>query len=246
MLKKAKTEKANEFRGLILYKKYFSLLQQNTENEKSRAVHRFELSKRISQIDYYNHKENAFNAWYSWHINKKRLLAGQILLTKKRISRSYQRAYKCWENAHKKATDQRIKEDAINEEKINQFRSHIIKRKIFEAWKEFVNGGIRRLKREKLHSIFTEWKFQIKEKSLLRNYLKQCHIDEKYSQTPITTFRFDVPKLTKEPTIPMISPISSEKPKGNAIYYSPIKVSENKETNFPSSLKESVKPFSHK
>ena len=75
------------------------------------------------------------------------------------------------------------------------YRLELMK-KVFKAWREELEETNLITSREFLFNIFQGWKYIVKEKKLLRKYLKECNaIDDKYLHTPITTFRHDLPHL---------------------------------------------------
>ena len=70
-----------------------------------------------------------------------------------------------------------------------------------------------RVKRSRLHQVFIAWKFLTREKKLLKKYLKESNIEEHYATTPLTTFRYEVPKII---TDSQLSPLSMESVEGGS------------------------------
>ncbi len=210
-LSQERTIKAAEFYSLLLRKKYFAFLQQNSAVAKARSMHRFELSRRIAQIDQHNLLDSAFHAMYSFHLAKKRLVAGYTILAKKHTPRVQRFFLRRWVEAVRAIAEAKKSEDQRRMESAGKHSRLRVMGKAFAGLRGVATEGIRRMRREKLHSVFTAWRVQAREKALLKGYLKQCHIDEKYALTPIATYRYDVPTI-KGADATGISPASSEDP----------------------------------
>lgn len=209
ILKKQKNQKSISFNKIILQKKSLASFQEYAVNQKSRKINRFELSKRISQIDQYNLKETALRAFYGWYISRKRLSAGQNVLIMKQSTHIKKRYMQIWQNATKTITHKKSEQETIESARANEFYLSILKRKVLNALKKSTFEGIKKMKREKLHEIFAAWKVLSNETKMLKGYLKQCNIDEKYSKTPGETYRHEVPKMHALLGASAISPESS-------------------------------------
>ena len=66
-----------------------------------------------------------------------------------------------------------------------RFRKNFLVEKVFYAWDQFVNEHSIKRKRSFIHSIFMGWKIQTRENALLRKYLIESNISEKYLQSSI-------------------------------------------------------------
>eukprot|EP01022_Parablepharisma_sp_SALTPOND_P013218 TRINITY_DN1746_c0_g1_i1.p1 TRINITY_DN1746_c0_g1~~TRINITY_DN1746_c0_g1_i1.p1 ORF type:complete len:904 (-),score=103.18 TRINITY_DN1746_c0_g1_i1:2758-5469(-) len=213
-LNREKVRKAKSFYGLVLAKKSIASLQEYCVTQKARAVHRFELSRRISQIDQYNLKETAFRALYGWYVYKKRLLAGQNVLQIKQRSHIRRRFLRKWWSVARAVIYQ---QEAVDCENARAVYERGLLTKVFKELKEMAKVGVRQGKRERMHAVFTAWKMLTKEQNMLRKYLKQCNIDEKYALTPGISYRFEAPKLHHAIGVSIISPESSEGTSSNRL-----------------------------
>ena len=78
--------------------------------------------------------------------------------------------------------------------------------------------------RELLIQILREWKKIIKERMLLKQYLKESKIEEKYSVTPLGSSRFDMPKMhfvTPNSCSDVLSPLDIPTPNSMLNFKSP-------------------------
>ena len=208
-LRHEKVKKANSFYELLLTKKALAALQEYGVNQKARKMHRFELSRRISQIDQFNLKETAFKAFYSWYVYKKRLVAGYNVLCLKQAAHIKKRYLVKWCLETKTKMMQKIEQESAEHEKAVAYFNIQLISKTFTALKSVAVEGVRKMKRERLHNVFTAWKMKSKEKAMLKKYLKQCNLDEKYAMTPNITYRFEAPRLHETVRASAISPESS-------------------------------------
>ena len=66
-----------------------------------------------------------------------------------------------------------------------RFRKNFLLGKVFYAWDQFVSEHSIKRKRNFIHAIFMGWKIQTRENALLRKYLIESNISEKYLQSSI-------------------------------------------------------------
>jgi len=197
--------KAELFNNLMLMRKVLISLERYREEKGKSKVRMFELSRKIVQIKDYNLKEMMFHGLYAWYIYKKRIKTGYKILSHKLNSNIVKRFFFTWANlTHNKLKEQ----NSINIKTAKGlYRTNMMK-KAFRGMIEFGLTKIRKLNREKLHEVFTAWKILTKGQVMLKKYIKQSNIDEKYTITPINSYRFDLPRLKSVPENDMISPES--------------------------------------
>lgn len=237
-IKKVELMKANQSYSLLLLRKYFAKLQQYCATQKSLNLNRFEFTKRISQVNETILKERSFRSWKNYCSNKQKIMKIKTVFVDKKTEKIRKEYLQKWIQVSHKIISKT--QNLVNEKEKEIFnmtqKRHLLA--VFNAWKSVVCGNLRRLRREKVHSVFIAWKMQTKERCLLQQYLKQCNIDEKYSHTPISSYRYEAPKLQKDYMIgPIVSPESTEDnctgriPANNVTFYSPLTVNENSEVN---------------
>ena len=66
--------------------------------------------------------------------------------------------------------------NAPDEEEAGRIYIQRIQDKFFRAWKKEIQQNRKRHVRSKLYAIFSAWKFYIKERTLLKMYLKESNI----------------------------------------------------------------------
>ena len=193
--KRSQLHKAYQAYSMHLQKATLMSLSKYNINCKSKEAQRFELTKRIVKIDQSHTILVAFCYWKNYVISKKRLKQGQNVLQKKVWKRVKYRALQKWIAKLEKVAEDKIREEEEKQKMAIKHNQATLLKKAINGWKETSQEGITKFKREKLHSLFTSWKLMSREKKLLKQYLKQANIDEKYAQTPIASMRYEAPKL---------------------------------------------------
>lgn len=209
LLKREKHLKAESFNSFLLMRRTLISLQNYAESQRVNSIRHFELTRKIAQIRDYNLKEAIFRSMYAWHIYRKRIHAGFKVLRHKHNSHAVKRFFATWIKAMRIRMGEKDLKDAINTRTAKQFFKSELTKKAFKAIAEFLLSHSRKLSRGKLHEVFTGWKVFARGQTMLRKYLKQLNLDEKYVSTPAASYRFDLPRLQSVPEGGSISPESA-------------------------------------
>ena len=191
-------------------------------------------------------KLHNFSYWFN-HAKKNQYL--KLALEKSRLyfadkwaNRLTHKCFKLWRKYNKLNKLKRANVEEQMVEASNYYCTRLLTI-CFQNWRIEAKSKINRLNRAKLHSIFTGWKFVTREKKMLKKYLKESKLDEEYSITPLTTYRYDLPKLVSESQMSPISLENLSASRGSSTYqgkltfFSPLaqsdKLQSSKGSDFP-------------
>ena len=182
---KEKEHKADSLYFWLMGRKIFTAWE--LYNAKQRK--RFELSRKITQIDVYNLKAIAFQAFYAWFISKRRRIAGYKVLRSKHTFYIMKRLFVRWSDISKVKRNENTQQYNLAQ----RFYTITLLNKTLKGLRGEVNVGAGRLKRE----VFLAWKKMADERRLFNRYLKQCNIEEQFTSKSMLSHRFDAPRLHK-------------------------------------------------
>ena len=178
-LAKEKKNKAYSFYYLLISKKTLEGLHDYYIDQKAIKIHRFELSRKIIQIDQCNLKELALQALYGWYLLRQRSRSGYKILSKKHNALICKRAFSKWI-----AATSVILEFKRESELTKTFLNSKLLKKAFKGLSKTVLMETRKFQREKMYEVLTAWRMQARSQARLREYMKQRNIDENYAITP--------------------------------------------------------------